>query len=104
MVSVYAVAQVRVLTPETILSIRNIVDAQLSPDGQTIVFQMARTRRDDEKPGPSISELWIVSAKGGQPERFTYNDKSDRLPQWSPDGKWLAFLSERGESASPRST
>jgi dipeptidyl aminopeptidase/acylaminoacyl peptidase len=40
----------------------------------------------------------MVSAKGGEPVRFTYNEKSDRSPEWSPDGKHVAFLSQRGES------
>jgi dipeptidyl aminopeptidase/acylaminoacyl peptidase len=97
--SAYGLAQEKVLTPELILSIRHIVDAQLSPDGQTIAFQLARPRRDDEKLGPAISEIWTVSARGGEPARFTYNDKNDRSPQWSPDGKRLAFLSQRGESS-----
>ncbi|MEK6572497.1 MAG: S9 family peptidase, partial [Bacteroidota bacterium] len=57
----------------------------------------SRQRRDDEKPGAPWSELWMVSASGGSPYRFTYNDKSDRSPRWSPDGKWVAFISTRGE-------
>jgi dipeptidyl aminopeptidase/acylaminoacyl peptidase len=99
LVAQLAVAQEKVLTPELILTIRNISDAQVSPDGANIVFQVSRARRDDEKPGAAISELWMMSARGGEPARFTYNDKSDRAPQWSPDGKWVAFLSQRGESA-----
>ena len=98
LVAQLAVAQEKVLTPELILTIRNISDAQVSPDGANIVFQVSRSRRDDEKPGPAISELWIMPTRGGEPTRFTYNDKSDRAPRWSPDGKWVAFLSERGES------
>ena len=39
-----------------------------------------------------------MPARGGEPVRFTYNDKSDRAPQWSPDGRQIAFLSQRGES------
>jgi dipeptidyl aminopeptidase/acylaminoacyl peptidase len=93
-----AVAQENRLTPELILGIKTIADAQLSPDGGNIVFQVARPRRDDEKPGGAMSEIWMISARGGEPARFTYNEKSDRSPQWSPDGKWVAFLSQRGES------
>lgn len=91
-----AIAQQNVLTPELILSIKTISDAQLSPDGKTIAFQVSRPRRDDEKPGGPVGEIWMLSSQGGEPTRFTYNDKTDRMPRWSPDGKWLAFLSQRG--------
>lgn len=99
LVSQLALAQEKVLTPELILTLRNVADAQVSPDGANIVFQVSRPRRDDEKPGSAISELWMIPARGGEPVRFTYNDKSDRAPQWSPDGKQIAFLSQRGESS-----
>lgn len=91
-------AQQKVLTPEIILTIRTAVDAQLSPDGKNIIFQINRPRTEQEKPGPAISELWTMPTAGGEPKRFTFNDKSDRSPAWSPDGKWVAFLSQRGES------
>jgi dipeptidyl aminopeptidase/acylaminoacyl peptidase len=94
-----AAAQGKALTPELILSIRTIVDTQISPDGNSIALQVSRSRRNDEKPGSSISEIWMMSAKGGSPWRFSINDKSDRSPQWSPDGKSIAFLSQRGESS-----
>ncbi len=91
-------AQEKVLTPDLILSIRWITDVQLSPDGRQIAFQVMRSRRDDEGPGPALSEIWLMPTEGGEPMRFTYNDKSDRAPQWSPDGRMLAFLSQRGAS------
>lgn len=93
-----ASAQQKVLTPEVILTIRTVVDAQLSPDGKNIVFQLSRPRTEQEKPGAALSELWMLSTPGGEPRRFTFNDRSDRSPAWSPDGKWVAFLSQRGES------
>lgn len=91
-----AIAQDKVLTPEIILSIKTIVDAQISPNAETIVFQVNRARRDEEGPGTSISEIWTMPSKGGQATRFTYNEKSDRLIQWAKDGKSFAFLSQRG--------
>lgn len=97
-----AIAQEKVLTPEMILGIKNIVDAQISPNGETIVFQVSRARRDEEGPGTPISEIWQISAKGGQPTRFTYNEKSDRAIQWAKDGKSFAFLSQRGINTYPQ--
>jgi dipeptidyl aminopeptidase/acylaminoacyl peptidase len=93
-----AVAQQQVLTPETILTLRNVADVQLSPDGSVIAYQVSRSRTADERPGSAISEIWMVFSTGGDPIRFTYNDRSDRSPQWAPDGMRLAFLSQRGSS------
>jgi dipeptidyl aminopeptidase/acylaminoacyl peptidase len=92
-----AVAQQKVLTPEIIVSIRTITDAQLSPDGKTVAFQVGRPRTEDEKPGSAVGEIWTMPTRGGEPVRFTFNEKSDRSPRWSPDGKWIAFLSQRGD-------
>ena len=91
-------AQEKVLTPEIILTIKTITEVQLSPSGKTIVFQISRPRKDDEKPGGAIAEIWKISSQGGNPVRFTYNEKGDRSSQFSPDGKSVAFLSTRGES------
>jgi dipeptidyl aminopeptidase/acylaminoacyl peptidase len=87
-------AQDKVLTPELILTIRQATDAQISPDGSRIVFQVARPRAADEKPGAAIPELWLVPA-GGEPTRFTTSEGGESSAQWSPDGRTIAFLSRR---------
>ena len=88
----------QVLTPELILTIAQVTDAQISPDGSTIVYQVARTRRADEPPGGARAELWIVPSAGGDPRRLTQGD--DRSPRWSPDGRRVAFLGRRPDTAS----
>ncbi|MGH9938723.1 MAG: TolB family protein, partial [Blastocatellia bacterium] len=88
-------AQDKVLTSELILTIRQATDAQISPDGSRIVFQVMRPRAADEKPGAAIPELWLVPAGGGEPVRFTTSEQGERAAQWSPDGRTIAFLSRR---------
>ncbi len=88
-------AQQKVLTPELIMTIRTVADAQVSPDGSRVLFQISRPRTADEKPGAAVPELWMVPARGGEPVRFTNGADGDRAAQWSPDGRTIAFLSRR---------
>jgi dipeptidyl aminopeptidase/acylaminoacyl peptidase len=69
---------------------------QWSPDGKSIVFAMSRGGAQ-ESSYIDISEdrntdLYLVSAAGGTLRRLTTNLAADTNPQWSPDGKLLAYV------------
>jgi dipeptidyl aminopeptidase/acylaminoacyl peptidase len=60
---------------------------QLSPDGKTIAFI-----KDDGH----LSDVYTLPFEGGWPARASFDRKlaaywDDEIPQWSPDGRWLAF-------------
>src|SRR5437867_2190834 len=42
-----------------------------------------------------LSNVWVVDVSG-EPRRLTTGPTRDTLPRWSPDGRWLAFVSDRG--------
>lgn len=70
--------------------IYNEADIQWSPDGSKIAFVSNQSEDPDRN---SNSDIWIIDAKvGAQAKRFTNWLGSDHSPQWSPDGKSIAYL------------
>ncbi len=88
----------RTVKAEDIYQIELISDVRISPSGDHVVYSQHRVDPETEK---KYSNLWIVPTKGGPPEQFTYGDQQDSKPRWSPDGKSIAFLSNREDSERP---
>lgn len=85
----------RTLALEDVFTIQNVFDVQVSPDGSQIAFVAGRWYVEGEYKLPA-SSIWLVpSAGGAEPRQFTYGSHADTSPRWSPDGRNLAFLSDR---------
>jgi dipeptidyl aminopeptidase/acylaminoacyl peptidase len=67
----------------------------VAPDGSLAVVAV---KRYDLEAGKSTSTLWSVALEGSDPRELTSGANNDFDPQFSPDGKQLAFLSTRGGS------
>jgi dipeptidyl aminopeptidase/acylaminoacyl peptidase len=83
----------RPITPEDLYLLKNAGDVQLSPDGARVAYVLTRI---DPEADEYRANIWVVPAAGGAPAQFTYGSKNDSAPRWSPDGRSLAFLSDRG--------
>jgi dipeptidyl aminopeptidase/acylaminoacyl peptidase len=72
--------------------LRVVSDAQIAPDGSRVAFVL---RQMDEEKDEYVSNIYVVD-RSGTISQFTAGNK-DSAPRWSPDGRYLAFLSGRKE-------
>ncbi len=71
-------------------------DPSWSPDGKRIAFQSNRDGHVDAIRGFPTNEIYVMDANGGNPQNLTNSPLfDDRHPSWSPDGKQIAFVSNR---------
>lgn len=72
-------------------AIKEIDGVELSPDGRVAVYVV---RAIDREHDTWTSTLWRVPVSGGAPQPLTHGNRSDSMPRFAPDGRYLAFLSE----------
>jgi dipeptidyl aminopeptidase/acylaminoacyl peptidase len=103
----------RPMTFMDIMELKNAGVVALSPDGSKVAYTVsgwehpnARPATDPSKPDTAKgdkhemrSHIWMVPAAGGTPRQLTFSERGENAPQWSPDGRSLAFLSSRGNNA-----
>jgi dipeptidyl aminopeptidase/acylaminoacyl peptidase len=82
----------RAFTIEDLYRIRGIEDMHLSPNGKSVLFTL---RTNDLAKATSTKHVWLMGADGKNARQFTFGEKGESSPVFSPDGKWIAFVSSR---------
>jgi dipeptidyl aminopeptidase/acylaminoacyl peptidase len=84
----------QLVTADTYFRLADVGTPRISPDGRWIAYTVTT---QDLEADESSSRIWMVPAAGGDPIPLSAKGASSSSPRWSPDGKYLGFLSARDE-------
>jgi dipeptidyl aminopeptidase/acylaminoacyl peptidase len=69
----------------------------VSPDGRMVAFRVQTVTKAKKKKS-NASAIWVAPVDGSRPaRRWTPETSAAQQPRWSPNGRWLAFTSDREE-------
>ncbi|HEV8140507.1 MAG TPA: S9 family peptidase [Pyrinomonadaceae bacterium] len=81
-------------TLDDLLTLKSVAGTQISPDGKWVAYTVGY---GDFKQDAFVTQIWLANTDTGKSFQLTRGEKSSTSPRWSPDGQWLAFLSNRVE-------
>jgi dipeptidyl aminopeptidase/acylaminoacyl peptidase len=75
-----------------VLKLRSAGSAEFSPDGTRIAYTVTR----NDGPRRPYDQLWIMTIADGKSISLSSGDEPSSSPEWSPDGKWIAYSGRLG--------
>src|SRR5258706_10799970 len=82
-------------TAADLLKLRSVGTVKLSPDGSRVAYIVTR----NDGPRKPIGQLWIMTQAGGKTICLSAADEPSGNPEWSPDGKWIAYSGKIGDKS-----
>jgi dipeptidyl aminopeptidase/acylaminoacyl peptidase len=82
----------RAITLDDLARIERVGSPVVSPDGEWVVYTVSTT---DTKEDKSQTHLWMVKWDGSARIQLTYGKEGASAPKFSPDGRFISFLSSR---------
>lgn len=80
------------ITFDDFFSLGRVSDPQISPDGKQVAFVVTYYDKKDNK---SNSDIYLTPIKRNGVRQLTNSPKGDSQPRFSPDGRFIAFVSSR---------
>jgi dipeptidyl aminopeptidase/acylaminoacyl peptidase len=85
----------RRLTLDDLYRVRDVSGPEISPDGNWVAYAVSVPDTVEDR---TESDVWMSSWDGAHRVRLTSSKASEHSPRWSPDGRYLAFLSDRDDA------
>jgi len=95
LLAISSAAAKRAFTIEDLYRIRGIDALHVSPAGKTILYTLYT---NDLAKAKRTGHIWLMDADGKNTRQFTFGEKGESSPSFSPDGKSIAFISSRDGS------
>jgi len=84
--------QKRAITLDDLARLQRVGGPAISPDGEWIAYTVSQI---DTKEDKSVTHLWMVKWDGSADLQLTYDKEGASAPKFSPDGKYISFMSSR---------
>jgi dipeptidyl aminopeptidase/acylaminoacyl peptidase len=83
------------LKPSDVYKVKYVDDPEVSPDGKWVLYILSEADTTEDK---YDEDIWMTATDGSGSVQITYSDEDETQPKWSPDNKWISFLSGRDKA------